>query len=83
MEDTDKLMAVVNRMSPSQLRQLIRFAEFLMLEDEPDDLRDRTDPRARFVNFKELCSQWNIDLNSVDAWVKSTGNSLKAATDQK
>jgi hypothetical protein len=73
MEDTDKLLAVAQRMSPSQLRQLTRFAEFLMLEDEPDDLRDRTDVRARYANFKELCAAWNVDLNAVEAWTKETG----------
>jgi hypothetical protein len=73
MEDTDKLLAVVQRMSPSQLRQLTRFAEFLMVEDEPDDLRDRTDLRARYTNFKELCAAWNVDLGAVEAWAKETG----------
>ncbi|MBI5564612.1 MAG: hypothetical protein HY870_06945 [Chloroflexi bacterium] len=72
MEDTDKLMGIVQRMSPSQLRQLTRFAEFLMLEDEPDDLRDRTDVRARYANFKDLCASWNVDLGTVEAWAKET-----------
>jgi hypothetical protein len=77
MEDTDKLMGVVQRMSPSQLRQLTRFAEFLMLEDEPDDLRDRTDVRARYANFKELCAGWKIDLSEVETWAKETASSSK------
>lgn len=86
MEDTDKLMGVVQRMSPSQLRQLTRFAEFLMVEDEPDDLRDHTDVRARYTNFKELCAGWNVDLGAVETWAKETGGAAKtheARTDQK
>jgi hypothetical protein len=77
MEDTDKLMGVVQRMSPAQLRQLTRFAEFLMLEDEPDDLRDRTDVRARYANFKELCAGWNVDLGAVETWAKETASPSK------
>ncbi|MBP7686456.1 MAG: hypothetical protein KA765_01035 [Thermoflexales bacterium] len=80
MEDTDKLMGIVQRMSPSQLRQLTRFAEFLMLEDEPDDLRDRTDVRTRYTNFKDLCSTWNVDLGAVESWAKETS---KPRTEQK
>ncbi len=75
MEDTDKLNAVVQRMSPSQLRQLIRFAEFLMLEDEPDDLRDRGDVRARYAAFKDVVQ---IDPAAIDAWAKQTGGTLKS-----
>ena len=81
MEDTDKLMGVVQRMSQAQLRQLTRYAEFLMLEDEPDDLRDRTDVRARYANFKELCAGWNVDLGAVESWAKESGGA--AQTDQK
>jgi hypothetical protein len=74
MEDTDKLMGIAQRMSQSQLRQLTRFAEFLMMEDDPDDLRDRTDVRARYANFKELCTTWNVDLGAVESWAKETAH---------
>ncbi len=77
MEDTDKLASIAQRMSPSQLRQLIRFAEFLMLEDEPDDLRDRTDVRARYASFKDVIQ---IDPASIDAWAKQTSGTLKSDT---
>ncbi len=86
MEDTDKLNLIVQRMSPSQLKELIRFAQFLMLEDEPDDLRDPTDPRARYGTFKELLSSWNVDPGAVDTWAKQTSNVIdtrEARTDQK
>lgn len=78
MEETDKLMSIAQRMSPSQLRQLIRFAEFLMLEDEPDDLRDRTDMRARYSTFKNVMDSLNIDPTTIDAWAKQTGGTLKS-----
>lgn len=83
MEDSDKLMSIVQRMSPAQLKELIRFAQFLLLEDEPDDLRDPTDPHARFGTLKELYRAWNVDLGEVDAWAKETGNVINTRTDQK
>jgi hypothetical protein len=83
MEDMDKLIGVAQRMSQSQLRQLIRFAEFLMIEDEPDDLRDRSDVRTRYTDFKELCDTWNVDLNAVEAWAKETGSAANSRSDQK
>ncbi len=75
VEDTDKLMSIAQRMSPSQLRQLTRFAEFLMLEDDPDDLRDRGDVRARYASFKDVIQ---IDPAAIEAWAKQTGGALKS-----
>ncbi len=69
MEDSDKLMNLVQKMSKAQLRQLTRFAEFIMLEDEPDDLNDRSDMRTRYTNFKDAL---HIDPAAVDAWAKSS-----------
>jgi hypothetical protein len=74
MEDTDKLMSIAQRMSTSQLRQLIRFAEFLMLEDEPDDLQDRGDVRTRYASFKDVIQ---VDPGAIDAWAKQTSGTLK------
>jgi hypothetical protein len=70
MEDSDKLMNLVQKMSKAQLRQVTRFAEFIMLEDEPDDLNDRGDVRTRYTSFKEAL---RIDPAAVDAWAKSSG----------
>lgn len=70
MEDTDKLMALIQKMSKSQLHQLTRFAEFMMLEDEPDDLNDRSDLRARYADFRSVL---NVDPAAIEAWAKSGG----------
>ncbi len=78
MEETDKLSAIVQRMSPAQLQQLVRFAEFLMLEDEPDDLRDRTDMRARYGTFKDAMQSLKVDPAAIDAWAKQTAGTLKS-----
>ena len=69
MEDSDKLMNLAQKMSKAQLRQLTRFAEFMLLEDEPDDLSDRSDIRARYTAFREAL---RIDPAAIDAWVKSS-----------
>ena len=73
MEDVDKLMSVVQRMSPAQVKQVIRFAEFLMQEDDPDDLRDRTDIRVRYNTFKDLLQTWQVDPAAIDAWARQAG----------
>ena len=70
MDDSDKLMNLVQKMSKAQLRQVTRFAEFILLEDEPDDLNDRGDVRARYAAFKDAL---RIDPAAIDAWVKTSG----------
>jgi DNA polymerase IIIc chi subunit len=70
MEDSDKLMNLVQKMSKAQLRQVTRFAEFILLEDEPDDLNDRSDVRTRYTTFKESL---RVDPAAIDAWAKSSG----------
>ena len=69
MEDSDKLMNLVQKMSKAQLRQVTRFAEFILLEDEPDDLNDRGDVRTRYTAFKEAL---RVDPAAIDAWAKSS-----------
>ena len=70
MEDSDKLMNLVQKMSRAQRRQLLRFAEFMLLEDEPDDLTDRSDMRTRYAAFRDAL---RIDPAAIDAWVKASG----------
>ena len=69
MDDTDKLANLIQKMSKAQLRQLTRFAEFILLEDEPDDLNDRSDMRARYSTFKDSLQ---VDPAAIDAWAKSS-----------
>ena len=71
MEDSDKLMNLIQKMSKTQLRQLTRFAEFILLEDEPDDLNDRGDMRTRYATFKDAL---HVDPAAIDAWAKSSSN---------
>ncbi len=68
MEDSDKLANLIQKMSKAQLRQLTRFAEFILLEDEPDDLNDRGDMRTRYTTFKDAL---RVDPAAIDAWAKS------------
>jgi hypothetical protein len=69
MEDSDKLMNLIQKMSKAQLRQLTRFAEFMLLEDEPDDLNDRGDMRTRYTSFKDAL---RVDPAAIEAWAKSS-----------
>jgi hypothetical protein len=70
MEDNEKLLQLIQKMSKPQLRQLTRFAQFIMLEDEPDDLTDRSDVRARYSSFKDVLQEWQVDPAAIDAWAK-------------
>jgi hypothetical protein len=69
MDDTDKLANLIQKMSKAQLRQLTRFAEFILLEDEPDDLNERGDMRARYATFKDAL---HVDPAAIDAWAKTS-----------
>ena len=67
MEDNDKLLQLIQKMSKPQLRQLTRFAQFILLDDEPDDLTDRSDMRARYNSFKDVLQ---VDPAAIDAWAR-------------
>jgi hypothetical protein len=73
MEDNEKLMQLIQKMSKPQLQQLTRFAQFILLDDEPDDLTDRSDMRARYNSFKDVLQAWQVDPASIDAWAKAGG----------
>jgi len=67
MEDNDKLLQLIQKMSKPQLQQLTRFAQFILLDDEPDDLTDRSDMRARYNSFKDVLQ---VDPAAIDAWAR-------------
>ena len=67
MEDNDKLLQLIQKMSKPQLRQLTRFAQFILLDDEPDDLTDRSDMRVRYNSFKDVLQ---VDPAAIDAWAR-------------
>ncbi len=69
MDDSDKLMNLIQKMSKAQLRQVTRFAEFILLDDEPDDLNDRSEMRTRYATFKDALK---VDPAAIDAWAKSS-----------
>ena len=67
MEDNEKLIQLIQKMSKPQLQQLTRFAQFILLDDEPDDLTDRSDMRARYNSFKDVLQ---VDPAAIDAWAR-------------
>ena len=77
MDDTDKLAAVIEKLSSAQIREVIRFAEFITHDEPPDDLHDQSDVRARYAEFKEFCQASEVDLDSIEAWVQETTSQLK------
>jgi hypothetical protein len=69
MDDSDKLANLIQKMSKAQLRQVTRFAEFILLDDEPDDLGDRSEMRTRYATFKDTL---HVDPAAIEAWAKSS-----------
>ena len=74
MDDTDKLAAIIQKLSAAQIRQLTRFAEFIAQDELPDPIHDHDDTRARYDAFKQLCQAWGVDLSTVETWIQETSS---------
>ena len=79
MEDTDKLLGVVQKLSASQIKQVIRYAEFIAQDEVPDEIHETGDVRARYAEFKQFCEASDVDLAAVEAWAQATAGQIKDA----
>jgi hypothetical protein len=77
MDETDKLAAVIQKLSPAQIRQVIRFAEFIAHDEPPEDIYDQGDIRERFATFKQFCEASDVDLSAVEEWAEATAGRMK------
>ncbi len=79
MDDTDKLLGVVQKLSASQLKQVIRYAEFIAQDEVPDEIHEQGDIRARYAEFKQFCEASNFDPAAVEAWAEANAGQIKDA----
>ena len=72
MDERDKLLAALDKLTDDQIRILTRLAQIIAEEQQADPLHDTTDVRARYEVFQRWCAANNLDLGGVDAWIKDT-----------
>jgi hypothetical protein len=75
----DKLEQVLGRMTTEQVRQVLRFAQFVYEDQEPEGTESREDPAARFQEFSQWCQTCGIDPGALDRWVQDA-SSITAQT---
>jgi hypothetical protein len=68
----DKLNQLVGRMTTEQVRQVLRFAQFIYEDQEPEGTQSGQDPAQRYQEFAQWCQTQGIDLGSVEVWSKDT-----------
>ena len=71
MDDyTDKLSQLLARMTTEQVRQVLRFAQFIYEDQEPEGTHAHEDPVERYQDFARWCQSSGIDLSKVGSWGK-------------
>jgi hypothetical protein len=69
MDDyVDKLAQLLGRLTTEQVRQVLRFAQFIYEDQEPEGMRSRDDPVARYQEFAQWCQAHGIDPGAMDGW---------------
>jgi hypothetical protein len=66
----DKLDQLLGRMTAEQIRQVLRFAQFIYEDQEPEGTRAMEDPAERYQEFAQWCQSTGIDLGTVATWEK-------------
>jgi hypothetical protein len=66
----DKLSQLLGRLTTEQVRQVLRFAQFIYEDQEPEGMHTREDPVARYQEFAQWCQAHGIDPGSMDSWGK-------------
>ena len=79
MEDIDNLLSIVQKLSAPQLKQLIRYAEFIAQDEVSGELHQQSDVRARNAEFRQFCEAHKVDLAAVEAWAQATAGQIKDA----
>jgi hypothetical protein len=77
----DKLNQLLGRMTTEQVRQVLRFAQFVYEDQEPEGMHATEDPAARYQEFVKWCQSSGIDLGTVSQWgVDANGKTILTAT---
>lgn len=80
MDERDKLTAAVDKLDSDSTRMLARFAEIMAEENRADPIRDTTDVRVRYEQFKRWCAANSLDLAAVEAWVNESRRANERAS---
>jgi hypothetical protein len=76
----DKLNQLLARMTAEQVRQVLRFAQFVYEDQEPEGMYAQEDPAARYQEFVKWCQSSGIDLSVVGKWgVDAEGKTVQTA----
>ena len=67
----DKLEQVLVRMTTEQVRQVLRFAQFIYEDQEPEGAESREDPAVRYQEFARWCQACGLDPGTLDGWNQS------------
>ena len=81
MDDyADKLAQLLGRMTTEQVRQVLRFAQFIYEDQEPEGMRAQEDPISRYQEFARWCQACGIEPNALDGWGKdASGKTIQTA----
>jgi len=79
----DKLDQLLGRMTTEQVRQVLRFAQFVYEDQEPEGMYAREDPATRYQEFAQWCQTQGIDLGTVEQWGQNTSKSGHTAAESE
>jgi len=70
----ENLAQVLGRMTTEQVRQVLRFAQFVYEDQEPEGTESREDPAARYQEFAQWCQACGLDPGALDGWGQDAGS---------
>ena len=76
----DKLAQLLSRMTTEQVRQVLRFAQFIYEDQEPEGMHAGEDPVARYQEFVRWCQAQGIEPATLEGWGKDAdGKTVQTA----
>jgi hypothetical protein len=67
-------------MTTEQVRQVLRFAQFIYEDQEPEGMQTREDPAVRYQAFATWCQSSGIDLGAMSQWgADASGETIQTA----
>lgn len=76
----DRLTQVLGRMTTEQVRQVLRFAQFVYEDQEPEGAESREDPALRYQEFARWCQACGLDPDLLDGWGQNAGSTTAQNT---
>ncbi len=67
-----KLNQLLERMTAEQVRQVLRFAQFIYEDQEPENTLSYDDPANRTQEFAQWAQSVGLDLGEMNGWSGDT-----------